>query len=426
MVFLPSAWSELGPESSLTNKPIDFHSTILVPQPAIPTVIIPKAVPVNVPSGMDTAPQPTRPPASSNSPFRVKPGPIPPTAHDLASRTVKIVAPPLPNPVTTPATIPVEPPPAALATTKPLPPILRPTLFDTPEADAILAAMQIFPTNNVWHADVRHWPVHPNSPNILTAVGSARRLDFNLDMGFVIVPKDASRVSIHIAPYDAESDLGPYPLPENVPIEGWPALFKRIRRYRELTLDDVQRDVLNQGGDRHAIVVDPTAQKLYEFFSIRKTLQGWQAAQASIFDLSSNALRPDGWTSADAAGLPIFPAVVRYDELVRGEIDHALRVTVPRTRKAYVAPATHYASSLTDVNLPRMGERFRLRANYDLSKFSPEVQTILNALKKHGAFVADNGAIFAISITPDERMPNVLDELNRVTVADFEIVTAPE
>jgi len=231
---------------------------------------------------------------------------------------------------------------------------------------------------------------------------------------------------VQISPYHEESDLGPYPLPENVPIEGWPVYYKNPKRFHDVTLDAVQRDSLNLGGDRHGIVVDPTAQKLYEFYALRKTLQGWQAMQASIFDLSSNKLRPDGWTSADAAGLPIFPAVVRYDELVRGQIDHALRVTVPRSRKAYVAPATHHASALTDVNLPRMGERFRLRQNFDIAKFSPEVQTILVALKKHGMFVADNGGIFAISVAPDERIPGVLDEMNQVTVADFEIVSQPE
>ena len=187
----------------------------------------------------------------------------------------------------------------------------------------------------------------------------------------------------------------------------------------------MQRDALNLGGDRHAIVVDPYNQKLYEFYAMRKTTQGWEAAQASIFDLSSNKLRPDGWTSSDAAGLPIFPAVVRYDELMRGEIDHALRVTVPQSRRAYVTPATHFASELTDENLPRMGERFRLRQNYYIENFSPMVQTILKALKKYGMFVADNGAIFAISVAPDERIPLVLDELNRLTVADFEVVTAP-
>ena len=171
--------------------------------------------------------------------------------------------------------------------------------------------------------------------------------------------------------------------------------LQRSAKLRKLTLDDVQRDKLKENGDRHAIVVDPVGRKLYEFYQLRKTDTGWQAAQASIFDLKSNKLRPAGWTSADAAGLPIFPAVVRYDELKRGTIEHALRLTVVKTRRAYVAPATHYASRRTDPNLPRMGERLRLKKDFDVSGFSPEVQTILKALKKYGMLVADNGIDWA-------------------------------
>src|SRR5262249_44815592 len=149
------------------------------------------------------------------------------------------------------------------------------------------------------------------------------------------------------------------------------------------------------------------------------------ASQASIFDLKSNKLRPAGWTSADAAGLPIFPAVVRYDELKRGQISHALRVTVVKTCRAYVAPATHYASRLTNKDLPRMGERFRLRQDFDTSNFSPEVRTILAALKRHGMLVADNGIDWAISVAPDERIPVLHEELRRIKGADFEVVSAP-
>jgi hypothetical protein len=151
---------------------------------------------------------------------------------------------------------------------------------------------------------------------------------------------------------------------------------------------------------------------------------GWQAAQASIFDLKTNKLRPTGWTSADAAGLPIFPSVVRYDELQRGRIDHALRVTVRNTRRAFVAPATHHASRLTDENLPRMGERFRLRRDFDLSGFSPEARTILVALQRYGMLVADNGIEWAISVAPDERIPVLHEELRKVKGSDFEVVVA--
>ena len=140
---------------------------------------------------------------------------------------------------------------------------------------------------------------------------------------------------------------------------------------------------------------------------------------------SANKLRPDGWTSTDAAGLPIFPATVRYDELKRGVIEHAMRVTVRRTRRAYVAPATHFASKLTDENLPRMGERIRLRRDFDVTGFSPEVQTILKGLQTYGMFVADNGIDWAISVAPDERIPVMHEELRRIRGSSFEIVVPP-
>jgi hypothetical protein len=239
-----------------------------------------------------------------------------------------------------------------------MPAITQPVMFDTPQADAILSALEVYP-------------------------------------------------------------------PDNMPIEGWPVSYQRDSRSPWVTLDDVQCDRLNQGGDRHGIVVDPVNRMLFEFYQARKTAGGWQAAQASIFDLKSNQLRPDGWTSADAAGLPIFPAVVRYDELKRGLVEHAMRVTVRKTRRAYVAPATHYASRLEDENLPRMGERIRLRADFDVSGFSAEVQAILNGLKMYGMFVADNGIDWAISVAPDPRIGNLHEELRRVEGSDFEVVQAP-
>jgi hypothetical protein len=164
---------------------------------------------------------------------------------------------------------------------------------------------------------------------------------------------------------------------------------------------------------------------LYEFYQARKTDTGWEAAQASIFDLSSNQLRPEGWTSADAAGLPIFPAVVRFDELRRERIKHALRVTVRRTRRAYVHPARHHASPHTDPDLPRMGERLRLRRDFNTARFSLPVRIILEGLKRHGMFVADNGIDWAISVAPDPRIPVLHEELRRVKGADFEVVGTP-
>src|SRR5262249_20753724 len=241
-----------------------------------------------------------------------------------------------------------------------MPEVKAPVLFNTPEADKVLDALQVFPPDNPWNEDVSKLPVHPNSAKLIASVGPDKPLAYNLDMGFVLVPPDQKKVPVKMTEYSDESDKGPFPVPDNAPIEGWPV--------EGGTLENVQR---NGTGDRHLIVVDPVNGMLYEFFVARRTDGGWQAAQASGFDLHSNKLRADGWTSADAAGLPIFPAVVRYDEVERGMVEHALRFTVRRTRREYVYPATHYASRDKGPDLPRMGERFRLRQDFDVSGFSP-------------------------------------------------------
>jgi hypothetical protein len=307
-----------------------------------------------------------------------------------------------------------------------MPKINKVIAFDTAEADKILEALQVFPADNPWNQDVSQWPVHANSKNIITSIGPNKPFRYNADMGFVIVPPDQKEIDVKIVSYPDESDKGPYPVPDVIPIEGWPASYKRNAKTKDWTLDDVQRDTHKEDSDRHAIVVDPTNHMLYEFYQMKKTDKGWTCAQASVFDLKSNKLRPDGWTSTDAAGLPLFAAVVRHDELKRGMVEHAMRVTVKRTRRAYVAPATHFASKLTDENLPRMGERLRLKADYDISKFSPEAQAILKGLKKYGMFVADNGIDWAISVAPDERISNIAEELRRVQGSAFEVVEKPK
>lgn len=299
-----------------------------------------------------------------------------------------------------------------------MPEIDKPILFNTPEADAVCSALEVFPADNPWNLVVADWPVHANSKNIIASIGADKPFRYNPDMGFVLVPPDQKKVDVKITAYPGESDKGPFPVPANVPIEGWPV------HYPKQTLEQVQRKV--EEGDRHALVVDPVNRKLYEFYQLRKTDAGWQAAQSSVFDLTSNKLRPDGWTSSDAAGLPVFPAVVRYDELKRGMVEHALRVTVRRSRRAYVYPATHFASRLTDENLPRMGERIRLKADFDIKPFSPEVQAILKGLKKYGMLVADNGIDWAVSVAPDPRIKPLHDELRKLKGADFEVVTFPE
>lgn len=304
----------------------------------------------------------------------------------------------------------------------PMPEITRPVPFDTPEADKIMTTLQVFPQNNPWNQDISKWPVHPNSKNIIASIGTEKPLRHNSDMGFILVPSNQKRIPVKLVEYSQESDKGPYPVLENVPIEGWPSNYEG----KHVTLADVQRDKLHEGGDRHALVVDPLKGMLYEFYQLKRTDTGWEAAQASIFDLKTNKLRPEGWTSTDAAGLPIFPAVVRYDELQKGMVDHAMRVTVRRSRRAYIHPATHFASKLTDENLPRMGERLRLKADYPLDSFSPRVQAILKGLKKYGMFVADNGLEWSISVTPDPRIKPMHEELRKIKGSAFEVVEAPK
>ncbi len=216
-----------------------------------------------------------------------------------------------------------------------LPEITSPILFNTPEADRILEELKVFPANNPWNADIFDWPLHPNSRKLVASIGPDKPLRYNSDMSFVLVPPDQRRVRVKIASPE-ESDPGPFPVPDNMPIEGWPASYKRGEPgLRKLTLEDAQR---GQGGDRHAIVVDPVNRMLYEFYQARKTDAGWQARYAAAFDLKSNKMRPETWTSTDAAGLPVFPALVRYDELQRGSINHALRVTISRTAPGLCLP----------------------------------------------------------------------------------------
>ncbi len=307
-----------------------------------------------------------------------------------------------------------------------MPKIDRAISFDTPEADAILSALEVFPADSPWNIPVDDWPVHPNSLAMINAIGGNKPLRYNPDMSFVLVPPDQKKVDVQLSAYAEESDKGPYPVPENAVIEGWPATFRRDPATKNLTLDDVQRGKPSLDSDRHGIVVDPVNRTLYEFYRLTRTDTGWKAEQASIFDLASNRQRPDGWTSSDAAGLPIFPSIVRYDELKRGKIEHALRATFKKTRRAYVYPATHFASRLTDETLPRMGERFRLRKNFDTSKFTPEVKTILEALKKYGMMNADNGIDWAVSVAPDERIPVLHEELRKIKGSEFEVVTPPK
>jgi hypothetical protein len=264
----------------------------------------------------------------------------------------------------------------------PMPAIAQSVLFGTPEADRILSALQVFPPDNPWNQDISGLPVQADSARIIATIGAEKHLGYNLDMNFVIVPPNQKRVPVKILLYPAESDPGPFPVPENAPIENWPLARNEDTRATARPgqpLEDIQR---HGSGDRHLLIVDPANGKLYELGEARKTDAGWEAGTAATFDLRTGALRPAGWTSADAAGLPIFPATVRYDECERGLVEHAMRFTVRRSRRAYVLPATHFASRNTDPDLPRMGERLRLRQDFDTSGFPPHARAILEGLKK--------------------------------------------
>src|SRR3954467_14506846 len=315
----------------------------------------------------------------------------------------------------------------------PAPVVAQPTLFNTAAADAIVSAMQIMPRDNPWNEDVSRRPVHADSDAIIAQItsdlaSSRRTLRPFYEMNYVLVPDNQPRVVIPFFNYADESDLdggvspnGSYPIPANLPIETWP------RGTGNLTLQQWQQDVNNSGGDRHAIIVAPGAGSIWETWLAKLTSSGWQASNGAKFNLNSNALRPDGWTSGDAAGLPMFPAVVRYDECERGMVEHALRLVVAKTRREYIYPATHYASSIpaTSLNYPAMGQRFRLKAGFVIpGNWTIEEKAVCLALKKYGAIVADNsGGFFSISVSPDDRFAtNAFDNLSSINVSNFEVV----
>ncbi|MBS0202745.1 MAG: hypothetical protein JSS49_07580 [Planctomycetes bacterium] len=369
------------------------------------------AVPVATPAG-------TTPPPKSR--FRVR--------GTIGDAKVDLIVEPLDDSVAGQESRPVkvagDPARIARIRAAKMPKVDKVIAFDTPEADAILSALELFPPDNPWNLLVSDWPLHPNSQAMVASIGSDKVLRVNDDMCFVIVPPQQPKVDVKLVSYPDESDPGPFPVPDSLPIEGWPKWHSRDGK--PLTLAELQQRPAQYEGDRHAIVLDPVGGKLYEFFVMGRIGSGWAADQSSVFDLKSNRLRPDTWTSADAAGLPIFPAVIRYDELQRGEIEHAMRFTIRRSRKSYVYPATHHAGHGSDEDLPRMGERFRLRQDFDLKGFSPTVQTILKGLKKYGMFVADNGLEWSLSMAPDPRIPDIHEELRKVKGADFEVVQPPE
>ncbi len=307
----------------------------------------------------------------------------------------------------------------------PAPAVTNATLFNTAAADGLLSAMQIFPVTSAWNEDVSKRPLLPNSDAMMAQISSdlsssRQTLRGFFEMNFVLIPDSQPPVPITFVQYADESDPSPYPIPSNMPIETWPI------GTGALTLSQWQQNVSNDTGDRHSIIVQPGNGFIWETWQAQLVGSTWQASNGAKFDLKSNAMRPAGWTSGDAAGLPMFPALVRYDECARGMVEHALRLVVKRTREEYLYPANHYASSTaaSQTNVPAMGQRLRLKSSFVIpSSWTQQEKAVLLAFKKYGAIVADNGGFFSVSVTPDDRWPaSAFDHLSTIGLTNFEVV----
>jgi hypothetical protein len=272
---------------------------------------------------------------------------------------------------------------------------------------AAIAGCPVFPADNPWNQRVDSLPVHPRSDAIVQSIGLEKTVhpDFGsgryegrlIGIPYQVVARNAKRSRVRFE-YASESDKGPYPIPRRPRIEG--------------------------GGDRHMLMIQRGSCRLYELFAAEKRGPAWRAGSGAIFKLRSNAVRPRGWTSADAAGLPIFPGLARYPEVASGEIRHALRFTVSRTRRAFVFPARHHASSLTDPDLPAMGQRLRLKRSVNVNAFPKQARVVARALQRYGMLVADNGSDWFISGAPHPRWHNDdLRALKRLRGSDFEVVS---
>jgi hypothetical protein len=296
-----------------------------------------------------------------------------------------------PSTTTTAKVVALPPPP----TTAPAPP---------PAAPPVVAAgsCRLFPGDNPWNQDISGAPLDPRSDAWVASIGTGANVhpDVGRNYGIPYVEVGADQPHVPVSfDYADESDPGPYPVPPDAPVEG--------------------------GGDRHVLVLDRQSCRLWELYAASTGDGGrsWHAGSGATWDLRSNALRPDGWTSADAAGLPILPGLIRYDEVAAGHIDHALRFTAQRTQRGYIHPATHFASSITDPNVPPMGARFRLKASYDCGPLSHEGRVVCTALKRYGMLLADNGSNWFITGAPDPRWNDAgLDALKRIPGSAFEAV----
>lgn len=313
----------------------------------------------------------------------------------------------------------------------PLPTVTAPVLFNTPEADVVVSALQIFPVTSSWNEDITRRPVLGNSDAMIAQImadlaSNRRTLIAFQEMNYVLVPDSQPRQNVHFFNYPDESDLdggttpnGRYPIPTNLTVENWPS--------QTGTQTLAQWQTNSDGSDRHAIIVAPRSGFVWETWLTRLTGTGWEASNGAKFDLNSNAQRPAGWTSGDAAGLPMFPALPRFDECERGLIEHACRIVVKRSRyRNQIYPATHFAapSANTNSNLPAMGQRVRLKAGFAIpASWTKQEQAILRGLKKYGALVADNGNFFSISVTPDDRWPaGCFNHFTSISITNFEVV----
>ncbi len=285
-------------------------------------------------------------------------------------------------------------------------------LVDLPSSPT-LGPCLVLPPSSIWNTRVDTLSVHPDSSAFISTIGPSTGLhpDFGsgfwdggpIGIPFATVAGDQAPVEVSFD-YASESDPGPYPIPPGVPIEGGP----------------------DSTGDRHVLVTDRDRCLLYEMWSSWPQQDGsWHAGSGAVFDLGANLLRPAGWTSADAAGLPVLPGLIRWEEVAAGEIRHAIRFTASQTRRAYVWPARHFASSSTDPARPAMGQRFRLKESFDVTPFAPEIRVILIALQRYGLILADNGSNWYLSGAPDPRWDNsVLHTLGQIKGSDFEAVDA--
>lgn len=314
-----------------------------------------------------------------------------------ASRKAKRAAPAAPVAEVNPA---AEPSPSASA---------APSSSGSAAAEAPAGGCAMLPPDSVLRADVSGLPVHARSATYVASIGTGSRAHADFGSGLLegspfgipitTVPAGTAGSAVSFD-YAGESDRGPYPIPANPLIEGGP----------------------NADGDRHILLFDPRACKGYELYAARRTGGGWHAGSGAVFDLRSNKLRTAGHTSADAAGLPIMPLLVRYEEVAAGRIDHAIRITVPRSQAAYLWPARHSAGK-ADASLPPMGLRMRLKASVDTSRLPAQARVVAEAMKRYGVIVADNGSAWFISGTQDNRWNNdQLRALSTLTGANFEAV----